>query len=204
MPPTKRILLALTGASGMPYAFALAKALAAIPDLELHLIASEAAQKVLELESDVAWDDFTRLAGRVYSQNELDAAPASGSWRHAGMIVCPCSMATLAAIASGLGHNLIHRAADVTLKERRPLILVPRETPFNRIHLENMLRAHDAGAIILAASPGFYHKPKSIDELADFIAARALDLLGLPQNLRPGWKEEEAGEGEREREGEGE
>ena len=136
-------------------------------------------------------DDFARLAARVYSQNELDAAPASGSWRHAGMIVCPCSMASLAAIAQGLGHNLIHRAADVTLKERRPLILVPRETPFNRIHLENMLRAHDAGATILAACPGFYHKPQTIAELADFIAARALDLLGLPQGLQRGWKEEE-------------
>jgi 4-hydroxy-3-polyprenylbenzoate decarboxylase len=191
MPPRKRILLALTGASGMPYAIALAKALAAIPDLELHLIASEAAAKVLALESDLTLDDFARLATRVYSQNELDAAPASGSWRHAGMIVCPCSMASLAAIAQGLGHNLIHRAADVTLKERRPLILVPRETPFNRIHLDNMLRAHDAGATILAACPGFYHKPQTIAELADFIAARALDLLGLPQTLRPGWKEEE-------------
>ncbi|MBF0483009.1 MAG: UbiX family flavin prenyltransferase, partial [Desulfovibrionaceae bacterium] len=146
-------------------------------------------------ESDLTLDDFARLAARVYSQNQLDAAPASGSWRCAGMIVCPCSMASLAAIASGLGHNLIHRAADVTLKERRPLILTPRETPFNRIHMENMLRAHDAGATILAACPGFYHKPGSIAELADFIAARALDLLGLPQTLRPGWKEEEgAGE----------
>jgi 4-hydroxy-3-polyprenylbenzoate decarboxylase len=191
MPKAKRILLALTGASGMPYAIALAKALAATPDLELHLIASEAAAKVLTLESDLTLDDFARLAARVYSQNELDAAPASGSWRHAGMIVCPCSMASLAAIAQGLGHNLIHRAADVTLKERRPLILVPRETPFNRIHLENMLRAHDAGATILAACPGFYHKPQTIAELADFIAARALDLLGLPQGLQRGWKEEE-------------
>ncbi|MBF0515463.1 MAG: UbiX family flavin prenyltransferase [Desulfovibrionaceae bacterium] len=195
MPATKRVLLALTGASGMPYAWALAKALAAAPGVETHLIASEAAAKVLELESDLTLDDFARLAARVYSQNQLDAAPASGSWRCAGMIVCPCSMASLAAIASGLGHNLIHRAADVTLKERRPLILTPRETPFNRIHMENMLRAHDAGATILAACPGFYHKPGSIAELADFIAARALDLLGLPQTLRPGWKEEEgAGE----------
>jgi flavin prenyltransferase len=190
MTKAKRIILALTGASGMPYAHAMAKALAATPGVELHLIVSEAAIKVLELESDLAPVDFARLGKDVYAQTQLDAPPASGSWRHSGMIVCPCSMASLAAIASGLGHNLIHRAADVTLKERRPLILTPRETPYNRIHIQNMLAANDAGAIILPASPGFYHKPQTIAELADFMAARALELLGLPQTLRKGWKED--------------
>ena len=190
MIPT-RILLAVTGASGMPYAVALARFLAAAPDIELHLILSDAARRVLELESDVSAASLSALARRCYGQQEYDAGPASGSWRHGGMVVCPCSMATLAAIAHGLGSNLIHRAADVTLKEGRPLVLVPRETPLSEIHLRNMLAARRAGAVILPPSPGFYHRPATIDDLVAFVAARALDALGIKHRLMTGWKEEE-------------
>jgi len=182
-----RIILAVTGASGMPYAVALARELA--KTAELHLIISDAAKEVLALESDVRADGLAGMAHTVYSQHELAAGPASGSWRHGGMIVCPCSMASLAAIAAGLGSNLIHRAADVTLKEGRKLILVPRETPLSEIHLRNMLSAKRAGAAIVPACPGFYNRPRSMDDIADFIAARALDLLDIPHNLGKRWQD---------------
>ncbi len=174
----------------MPYAVALARELARAPDVEPHLILSDAAKLVLSQESEVTADELTAMAHAAYGQKDLDAPPASGSWRHAGMVVCPCSMASLAAIASGLGSNLIHRAADVALKERRPLILVPRETPFNRMHLKNMLAANEAGAEIIPAAPGFYHRPGTIDDLVDFIVARILDRLHIKHTLVPGWKEE--------------
>jgi 4-hydroxy-3-polyprenylbenzoate decarboxylase len=190
--PTRRVVLAVTGASGMPYAVALARELARAPAIEPPLILSAAAQVVLSLESKVTADELAAMAHACYGQADLDAPPASGSWRHAGMVVCPCSMASLAAIASGLGSNLIHRAADVALKERRPLILVPRETPLNRMHLKNMLAAHEAGAEIIPACPGFYHRPETVDDLVRFVAARVLDRLGIGQTLVTGWKEENA------------
>ena len=189
MPP-HRIVLAATGASGMPYAVRLARELAAIPGLELHLILSEAAKRVLTLESDVSPAALAASAHRCYAQSELDAGPASGSWHHDGMVVCPCSMASLAAIAHGLGANLIHRAADVTLKEGRRLVLVPRETPLSEIHLGNMLTARRAGAVILPPCPGFYHRPATIDDLIRFVVARVLDALGITHNLMTGWQEE--------------
>jgi len=191
MAPT-RIVLAATGASGLPYAVSLARTLASDPAIELHLIVSEAAKKVLALESDLPLASLTSLAHACYGQSDLDAGPASGSWRHGGMVVCPCSMASLAAIAHGLGTNLIHRAADVTLKEGRRLVLVPRESPLSEIHLKNMLAARQAGAVILPPCPGFYHRPTSIDDLVNFVVARVLTALGIEQQLVTGWKEEEA------------
>jgi 4-hydroxy-3-polyprenylbenzoate decarboxylase len=187
----RRLVLALTGASGMPYAVRVLEALAATPGIETHLILSNAARKVLALESQTSADQLAALAHACYREEQIEAGPASGSWRHAGMLVCPCSMASLAAIANGLGTNLIHRAADVTLKERRPLVLVVRETPFNQIHLRNMLAAAQAGAVILPASPGFYHKPRSIAELVDQLAARILDQFGVEHALGKRWAEEE-------------
>jgi 4-hydroxy-3-polyprenylbenzoate decarboxylase len=184
---SKRIVLAVTGASGMPYALTLARALAAAPGVELCCIVSNAARTVLEIESDADPDAFAGLAVRAWDQDDLAAPPASGSWQHAGMVVCPCSMASLAAIARGLGSNLIHRAADVCLKERRPLVLVPRETPLSRVHLENMLTAHAAGAHIVPACPGFYHRPQSVQDLCDHLAARILDLLSIPHELCARW-----------------
>lgn len=183
-----RIVLALTGASGMPYAVALARELSRNRATQLHMIVSNAAKKVLALESDVSIEHLQALAHCCHDQDDVGAGPASGSWRHSGMIVCPCSMASLAAIANGLGSNLIHRAADVALKERRRLVLVTRETPLNEIHLRNMLAAKQAGADILPASPGFYSRPETIEDLADFMAARALDLLGVPHTLGSRWK----------------
>lgn len=186
MPETKRILLAVTGASGMPYAATLARTLGGMPGIELHMIVSDAARKVMALEHGA--ESMEAHAHNIHDQGNIGAPPASGSWTHHGMVVCPCSMASLAAIASGLGSNLIHRAADVTLKERRPLVLVPRETPLSRIHLENMLRAHAAGAFIVPASPGFYNGPQSIQDLVDHLCARILDQLHLPHSLSKRWE----------------
>jgi len=183
----KRIILAVTGASGTVYAASLVKVLGNQDDVHLHVVISEAAQKVLALETDLDPDAFYPSTVTSYAPNDIAAPPASGSWQHDGMIICPCSMATLSAVANGFGHDLIHRAADVTLKERRKLILVPRETPLNSIHLKNMLTADQAGAIILPACPGFYNHPKSIEDLADHLAGRILDQLDIPHNLYARW-----------------
>jgi flavin prenyltransferase len=181
----KKFVLALTGASGIPYGLELVRQIKKY-DHELHLIISDAARKVISLEAPGS-DPVLNMADHVYTQDQMAAPMASGSFFHSGMVVCPCSMASLSAIAQGLGSNLIHRAADVTLKERRPLILVPRETPYNRIHLENMLRAHDSGALILPPCPGFYHSPGSIDDLVKHIVGRILDSLNIENNLFKRW-----------------
>ncbi len=185
----RRVVLAITGASGMPFAWRLLQCLAGQPGLETHCIVSDAAQLVLAQETPFTLDDIDRLAFRRYRQNELGAGPASGSWQHQGMVVCPCSMASLAAIANGLGSNLIHRAADVTLKERRPLLLAPRETPLNRVHLTNLLRAAEAGATIMPPCPAFYTRPRHIDDLVDQFVARLLDHLDLPHTLGQRWQD---------------
>ncbi|MCT4534703.1 UbiX family flavin prenyltransferase [Halodesulfovibrio sp.] len=183
----KKIVVAVTGASGMPLAVTLLKELAATSQAEVHLIVSDAAKTVLELESGLHIDDLTSNAHAVYTQHEFGAAPASGSWLHDGMIVCPCSMASLGAIANGIGFNLIHRAADVTLKERRKLILVPRETPLNRIHLQNMLAADEAGALIMPPTPGFYSKPETIEDICNHLVGRMLDQLDIEHALVKRW-----------------
>jgi 4-hydroxy-3-polyprenylbenzoate decarboxylase len=182
-----RIILGVSGASGVEYAFRLARALTAVPGLELHGIVSEGAQEVLRHEGRRTMQELTGCFHVTHDCRRLAAPPASGSWAHSGMIVCPCSMSSLAAIAGGVGTNLLHRAADVTLKERRPLILVPRETPLSEIHLRNMLRAHRAGAVIMPPCPGFYHRPQSIDDLLDQFVGRVLEQLGLPHDLYTRW-----------------
>lgn len=187
--PPLRIVLAVTGASGMPYAVRLVRALAARPEVETHLIVSRAGAKVLDLECGLTPADLARDAAALYAEEDIAAPPASGSWRHAGMAVCPCSMASLAAIARGLGSNLVHRAADVALKEGFPLVLVPRETPLNRVHLENLLAAQDAGAAVVPAMPGFYHRPKTLDDLVDHMAGKILDRLNIPHGLFARWGE---------------
>nr|WP_321514679.1 UbiX family flavin prenyltransferase [uncultured Pseudodesulfovibrio sp.] len=186
---TKRIILAVSGASGTVYAASLVKALGGRDDVELHVIISDAAKKVLALETDFPIDVLTRGAAAIHAHDDITAPPASGSWRHQGMIICPCSMATMSAVATGFGHSLIHRAADVTLKERGRLILVPRETPYSIIHLENMLTAAKAGAVIVPASPGFYHRPATIEDLANQLAGRILDQLDIPHDLFTRWGE---------------
>jgi len=185
---TKRIILAVSGASGMRYAMDLAQTLAPIADAKTHLIISDAARTVM-LHEGIDSEELISLADTTHSQNDIAAPPASGSWIHHGMVVCPCSMATLAAIANGLGTNLMHRTADTCLKEGRKLILVPRETPLNTIHLENMLKANRAGAIILPACPGFYHKPETISDLTSHLAGKILDQLDIPHNLFKRWGE---------------
>lgn len=173
------VLLAVTGASGVIYAL---KFLEILRDLgeEVHLIVSTAGQEVLDLELGPERGDLSGLVEVVYAVDDIGARPASGSARWSAMVVLPCTMGTLAAIAHGLAQNLIHRAADCFLKERRPLILVPRETPLNRIHLRNMLRAEGAGAVIYPAMPSFYHQPEGIEDMAAFFAGRLAEFLGFP------------------------
>jgi len=197
-----RITLAITGASGAQYALRLLDCLIQ-EQREVHFLISKAAQLVLATETDFALPAkpqamqafLTEYTGaqpgqiRVFGKEDWLAPPASGSSAPAAMVVVPCSTGTLSAIATGACNNLIERAADVALKERRPLILVPREAPYSSIHLENMLRLSNLGAIILPASPGFYHQPQTIDDLIDFIVARILNLLGIPQDMLPGWGE---------------
>lgn len=185
----KRIVLAVTGASGTVYAVHLARHLKNTDEMELHLILSDAALKVMELETGYTVEDITGCADFTYDHNDIAAPPASGSWSHSGMIICPCSMSSMAAIAQGLGSNLIHRAADVCLKERRKLVLVPRETPLNLIHIRNMETVTLAGATVMPASPGYYHGPQSLEDLAAHMAGRILEQLDIPHNLYKRWCE---------------
>jgi 4-hydroxy-3-polyprenylbenzoate decarboxylase len=183
----KRIVTALTGASGVVLGITLLKALQACPEAETHLIISPVAAQIIGLETDLRVEQVLALADYGYAADDMAAAIASGSFPTNAMVVLPCSMKTLAAIAHGLADNLIARAADVTLKEGRKLILAPRETPLNLIHLENMLTAAKAGACIMPPIPAFYNRPKSIADLANHLAGRTMDQLGLPNNLSQRW-----------------
>lgn len=185
---TKRLVVAVTGASGMPLALTLLRALAGLP-VVTHLVISQAAQRVLMLESGLSVADFIPLADTIYRSDDFSAPPASGSWPHDGMIICPCSMSTLGHIAQGSGVNLIHRAADVTLKERRKLVLVTRETPLSVIHLRNMLAATEAGAVVFPPCPAFYNKPESLEQVLEHTAGRILDSMGMAHNLGRRWGE---------------
>lgn len=194
------ITLALTGASGMPYAMRLLESLLAA-NKTVYLLYSQAAQVVTQQEMGLTLSSSSRdaqqllrekylhLPGQlqVFGREEWFAPIASGSSVADAMVVCPCTMGTLAAIATGMSDCLIERAADVTLKEQRKLILVPRETPFSAIHLENMLKLARLGAVILPANPGFYHHPASVQDLVDFVAARILDHLEVPHQLMARW-----------------
>ncbi|WP_420127298.1 UbiX family flavin prenyltransferase [Longimicrobium sp.] len=196
--PGAPVTFGITGASGAPYAVRLLRALndSGTP---VRLIVSGYGLRLLAEETGIDGADALRAATGDWSRLELydsldrGATPASGSAPSAGMVVCPCSMGTLASIAAGISRNLVERAADVALKERRPLILVPRETPLSLIHLENMTRLTRAGATIMPAAPGFYHRPQSIDDMVDFVVARILDHLGVEHRLGKRWK---SGEGE--------
>jgi 4-hydroxy-3-polyprenylbenzoate decarboxylase len=191
------IVVAITGASGAPYAVRVLQQLL-WARRRVQLIVSSHGLRLMRTEMDIdslaalrehvgseAWDAHVR----VFEDADRGAAPASGSGRSAGMVVCPCSMGTLSAIAAGSSRSLVERAADVALKERRPLVLVPRETPLSAIHLENMLRVTRAGAVVLPAAPGFYHRPTRIEDLVDFVVARVLDHLGVEHELVPRWGE---------------
>lgn len=201
MGPRPRLITGVTGASGALYAVRFLKACLEL-GVRVDLVVSDYGQRLLieecglnlKTEGIEAWLDRTygpaRRTGSItrHPDADLGAPIASGSQRWDGMVVIPCSMKTLSGIASGAASNLIERAADVTLKERRPLVLVPRETPLHLVHLENLRRAAIAGASIVPAMPAFYFKPKSLEDLADFIAGRVLSLLGVEHELFTPWK----------------
>jgi len=195
VPDERPIVFAITGASGAPYAIRLLEQLIEARR-RVQLVISTHGLRLLETETGVrtavdlrarvgaaGWDEYVT----AFEDEDRGAAPASGSALNAGMVICPCSMGTLSAISVGASRSLVERAADVALKERRPLVLVPRESPLSAIHLENMLRVTRAGAIVLPASPGFYHRPVSIDDLVDFVVARVLDHLGVEHRLIRRW-----------------
>lgn len=198
----KTIVLALTGASGLPYSMRLLECLLQSGQ-RVHLVYSQAAQIVAKQELDfvlpnrpqdaekILVERFGKVSGklRVFGRDDWFAPMASGSNPGDAMVICPCTMGTLAAVAAGLSDDLITRAADVMLKEKRPLILVPRETPFSAIHLENMLKLSHAGAVILPPNPGFYHHPQNVQDLVDFVVAKVLDHLGVEQVLVKRWGE---------------
>lgn len=199
---SRRITLAMTGASGAPYGLRLLQCLLQ-QGCEVHFMISKAALMVVAMETDEALPAkpaalqkqlcerfaVTDRQLRVHGLEEWTAPVASGSGAPASMVICPCSTGTLSAIATGASNNLIERAADVALKERRQLILVPRETPLSTVHLQNMLELSRMGVTIMPAAPGMYRKPQTVDDMIDFIVARVLDHLGLEQNLVPRWGE---------------
>lgn len=196
----KTIALALTGASGMPYGIRLLECLLQAGQ-QVHLVYSQAAQIVAKQEMDFALPNrpqdaqqmfaerFGKFSGelKVFGIQDWYAPMASGSNPGDAMVVCPCTMGTLGKIASGISDDLICRSADVMLKEKRTLILSPREMPFSAIHLENMLRLSHAGATIMPPIPGFYNQPQNVEEIIDFVVARILDHLGIPHELSPRW-----------------
>ena len=201
-PFSRTLCLAITGASGAQYGLRLLEKLIAAK-CQIYLLISRAAEVVIETETDMALPKeleqqqaflekhFSAAAGQLHLPRLEDwfAPVASGSSSPSAMVICPASGGTLSAIAHGASNNLIERAADVALKERRQFILVPRETPYSEVHLENMLKLTKMGALVLPASPGFYHQPKTLDDLIDFIVARILDQLNLDQTIMPRWGE---------------
>ena len=199
--PKRRLVVAMTGASGAPYAIRFLQE-AAKHYGEIYLTLSDQALQVISIETGRTVNasslsaetllGFPCPALRILNKKDYFSPPASGSFRHDGMVIVPCSMGTAARIANGISDDLVTRAADVCLKERRKLILVPRETPWNLIHLRNMTQLAEAGATILPAAPGFYHQPKTIDDLVDFLVGRILQQLGIDQTLVPQWQHEEA------------
>lgn len=192
---TPPIVFGITGASGAPYGVRLLQQLAAA-SRPVSLIVSSHGLRLLQTETSIqSMDDLRAEVGAKawdkwitpYDNNDRGAPPASGSALSAGMVICPCSMGTLSAISVGASRSLIERAADVALKERRKLVLVPRETPLSAIHLQNMLRLARAGAVVLPATPAFYHQPREIGDLVDFVVARVLDQLGIEHKLGKRW-----------------
>lgn len=198
----RRVTLAITGASGAQYGLRLLQCLVAA-EVQVLVMVSKAAQVVIATETDIDLPGrpdeqqrvLTDLYGatpgqiRVFGREQWMAPVASGSGAPASMVVCPCSTGCLSAIATGASNNLIERAADVALKERRQLILVPREAPYSEIHLEHMLKLTRMGAVVVPASPGFYHRPQSVEDMVDFIVARILNQLGIEQEMLPRWGE---------------
>lgn len=184
----QRLIVAITGASGAVYGVRLLELLRALGSIETHLMISDAAALNLHHELDLKRADIEALASRVHSVRDIGACVASGSFQSDGMVIAPCSMKTLASVAHGMCDNLITRAADVMLKERRKLVLMVRETPFNLAHLRNMTAVTEMGGIVFPPLPAFYQKPQSINEMVDQTVGRVLDLFGIEQSLAPQWQ----------------
>jgi 4-hydroxy-3-polyprenylbenzoate decarboxylase len=185
--PPRRLIIAITGATGAVYGVRLVQVLRTIGGIETHLVVSDAGVLSLHQELDMNRKQVEALADVVYNVRDIGAAIASGSFQSDGMIVAPCSMKTLASIAHGLSDNLIARAADVVLKERRRLVLLARETPLNLAHLRNMTAVTEMGGIIYPPLPGFYQRPQTIAEMVDHTVGRVLDLFAVPHALTPRW-----------------
>lgn len=191
--PVRRIILGITGASGAIFGLRVLEGLRAAGDVEIHLVVTKWGQQTLEHETGLAIKDVRALAHHVHPAGEMGAAIASGSFQTDGMIVAPCSMRTVAALALGFGDSLVHRAAEVVLKEKRRLVIVPRETPLTEVHLDNMLRLARMGVIVLPPVPAFYNHPQSIDDMVDHIAARVLDQFGVAAPRAKRWSGEMRG-----------
>lgn len=187
MEKNKNIIVGITGASGVIYGIRLVEELKKL-NHTVHLILSQWAVKNIEIETECDVEVLRELADWCYDVNDLSAPIASGSYRNDGMVIAPCSMKTLSAIANGYSDNLISRAADVCIKERRKLIVVPRETPLSRIHLENMLKLSQAGVIILPPVPGFYFKPRTVDDIINHTVGKILDSMGIQAELYKRWE----------------
>ncbi|MEW6328590.1 MAG: UbiX family flavin prenyltransferase [Candidatus Micrarchaeota archaeon] len=185
-----KIVLALTGASGAVYGVRLAEALHDAKN-ELHIVVTKTAKKIIKHELGGERAVLRRLlrSGKLYDEDEMEAPFASGSFRADAVVICPCSTKTLAAIACGLSHNLVCRAADVAIKEKRKLVLVIRETPLSAIHLENALKLSRLGVVIMPASPAFYPSPREIGDVVDFVVGKVLDSLGVENKLYRRWKD---------------
>jgi len=175
----RRLVVGITGATGALYAVRMLQALRNVEDVETHLVVSASGVLNIKHELDVSRQDVYALADHVHSIRDVGATLASGAFQTAGMVIVPCSMRTLAAVAHGLSDNLITRAADVTLKERRRLVMMVRETPFNLAHLRNMTAVTEMGGIVFPPLPAFYHRPKSIDEMVDHTVARVLEMFDI-------------------------
>ncbi len=186
-PRHRRLIVGVTGSSAPQLGYALLQALRQLSVVETHVVISSGAEKTIEAEMGLGRSEFEALADVVYNANDLGAAISSGSFLTVGMVICPCSMKTLAAVANGLSVDLIARAADVCLKERRRLVLVPRETPLNLIHIRNMETVTLAGATILPPVPAFYHRPQTIDDLLRHTAAKILDQFDIQHELIKRW-----------------
>ncbi|HYD94217.1 MAG TPA: UbiX family flavin prenyltransferase [Noviherbaspirillum sp.] len=186
--PGQRLIVAITGATGAVYGVRLLQVLRDTQDIEAHLLVSDAGVLSLHQELDLGRKEVEALAHVVYNVRDIGAAIASGSFQSDGMVVAPCSMKTLAAIAHGLSDNLIARAADVVLKERRRLVLLARETPLNLAHLRNMTAVTEMGGIIFPPLPAFYQRPKTIEDMVDHTVGRVLDLFAIPHAMTPRWK----------------
>lgn len=182
----RRLIVGITGATGAIFGVRLLLALRAA-DIESHLVLSKWGQQTIEHETNLSLEQLRELAAVVHSAGNMASTISSGSFLTDGMVIAPCSVRTLAAIASGNGENLVHRAADVVLKERRTLVLVVRETPLSEIHLENMLKLARMGATILPPMPAFYNEPQTLDDIVDHIVARVLDQFGVPADFAKRW-----------------